>query len=247
MNKPLNIPSLKTSENSLAGHVYLVTGASGGLGRIAALALAKQGASVILTGRRIKRLESVYDEIEQAGYPQAALIPFDLEQKDEAIYQQLINSIYNEFKRLDGIINAASDLGIVGPVGSQDSDIWTKVQQVNVQACFLLSKVCLPLLQQSSAASIIFISDSSARCSKPYWGAYGVSKAAIESYSAMLADELDASSVVCNVFIPGPSMLPTRKKTHPAEDETTLHSEQKVADSLIGVIKSRQTGQTYMI
>ena len=243
MNKP--ITSLKHPKNQLQDHVYLVTGATGGLGRKTSLALAKLGATVILTGRNEHKLDALYDQIEQQGYPTPAIIPFDFEQKEDENYKQLIQSIYNEFKRLDGIVNAACHLGVIGPIGSQDGSEWQKVQQVNVNSAAMLSKACLPLLQQSEHASITFISDSSARHSKAYWGAYGVSKVALESFSCMLADELDASTVVSNVFIPGPCILPIRKKTHPGEEETNLSTSSELASSLLSAILSKESGQCF--
>jgi len=247
MNNTLALPSAVISANQLTDCVYLVTGASGGLGRIAALALAKQGATVVLSGRKEEVLNRLYDEIEAAGYPTPAIIPFDLEQKKEEDYAQLIHSIYNEFKRLDGIVHAACTIGVIGPINSQTAELWQNTMQINVNSCFLLNKVCLPLLQQSKHASIVFISDSSARQSKAYWGGYGVSKVALESFSSQLADELDSTSVHCNVFIPGPSLLPIRKKTHPGEEETMLHTPEQLADGILKVCLNEQTGKFFTL
>lgn len=242
MNKPVPVVPVDTHANQLKDHVYLITGATGGLGRETAIALAKLGASVILTGRNEKKLEALYDEICLAGYPTPALIPFDLAQTDEDIYQQLIQSIYNEFNRLDGLVHVACEIGIVGPIGSQDAAVWQKVIQTNVNSAAILSKVCLPLLHQAQQASISFVSDSSARQSHAYWGAYGVSKVAIESFAKTLADELDSSHVVSNVFIPGPCILPIRKKTHPGEEDSSLSTTDWVAKNLVDVILSKKSG-----
>jgi NAD(P)-dependent dehydrogenase (short-subunit alcohol dehydrogenase family) len=247
MNKTVDIPSLEITNNQLKNKVYLVTGASGGLGKATSLALAQQGATVILTGRNEEKLKAIYDEIEAADYPTPAMIPFDLEQADEDVYQQLIQSIYAEFKQLNGLVHVACHLGIVGPIGSQASSEWKKTQQVNVNAPALLSKVCLPLLQQSEQASITFISDSSARQSKAYWGAYGVSKVALESFAIMLADELEDSSVVSNVYIPGACELPIRKKTHPGFEDYESNSVNNAAESLVKVVVSKESGTCYRL
>jgi len=247
MNNTSSLPTAKTASNQLMNKIYLVTGASGGLGRVAAMALAKQGATVILSGRREAVLNTLYDEMEQAGYPTPAIIPFDLEQKEEEDYAKLIHSIYNEFKQLDGIIHAACSLGVIGPINSQTDQLWQSSIQVNVNACFLLNKVCLPLLQQSERGNIVFISDSSARQGKAYWGGYGVSKSALESFSSQLADELDSTSVHCNVFIPGPSLLPIRKKTHPGEEENGLYMPEQLADGIVKVCLTEKTGQFFTL
>jgi len=234
MTATIAAPSdIQLQENALTDRVYLVTGASGSLGKATCLALAKCGATVILTGRNDKKLDALYDQIEALGYPSPAIIPFDLEQTDDEVYKQLINSIYNEFKQLDGIVNAACQIGIVGPIGSQEGSTWHKALQINVNAPAMLSKACLPLLQQAKQASITFISDSSARQSKAYWGAYGVSKVALESFSAILSDELEDTSVVSNVFIPGPFLSAIRKKTHPGEEASALKSAEDVAEKLV--------------
>jgi NAD(P)-dependent dehydrogenase (short-subunit alcohol dehydrogenase family) len=245
MNKPVPVPAEKIKAKQLNNRVYLVTGATGGLGRETSMALAKLGATVILTGRNEDKLNRLYDDIEQAGYPIPAIIPFDLEQTDEQTYTQLIESIYNEFKQLDGIAHVACKLGVIGPIASQDAAEWIKVQQINLNACFLLNKVSLPLLAQSGEASITFVSDSSARHSKAYWGAYGVSKKSVESFASMLADELEGSSVNCNVFIPGPSILPIRKKTHPGEENANLQPAASVAEAALQVILSKDSGKIY--
>lgn len=237
--------SSSSNTNSLKGRFYLITGATGSLGKTISLALAKYGATVILAGRNNKKLDALYDQIESLGYPIPAIIPFDLEQTDDEVYQQLINSIYNEFKRLDGVINVACQMGVIGPIGSQADSTWHKTLQVNVNAVAMLSKACLPLLQQADKASITFISDSSARQSKAYWGAYGVSKVALESFAAILADELDATQVVSNVFIPGPYLSSIRKKTHPGEDAQTLTSCQDMAKKLLNVVLADKSGQIY--
>lgn len=247
MNNAQPISSQGIEKNSLKDRVYLVTGATGGLGKATSMALAKYGATVVLTGRNEKKLDTIYDQIKAAGYPTPAIIPFDLEQKDENIYHQLINSIYNEFKRLDGVIHAACHLGVIGPIGSQDSSEWQKSQQVNVNAAALLNKVSIPLLQQAKHASITFISDSSARQSKAYWGAYGISKVAMESFSAMLADELEDSSVVCNVFIPGPCALPIRKKTHPGENSSKLATADQLAERIMTLSITNSSGKTFSL
>ncbi|MBL4743257.1 MAG: SDR family NAD(P)-dependent oxidoreductase [Cycloclasticus sp.] len=245
MNKTLPVVAQEIKEGQLKGRVYLVTGATGGLGKATSLALAKYGATVILTGRNESKLDALYDEIEAASYPTPAIVSFDLAQTEEDSYKQFINSIFNEFKRLDGIVNAACHIGAIGPIGSQDSSEWLKVQQVNVNAAALMSKICLPLLQQSEHASITFISDSSARQSKAYWGAYGVSKTSIESFAMMLADELEDTTVVSNVFIPGPCELPIRKKTHPGVESYKKNSIHDAVESLLNVVISSESGACY--
>lgn len=239
--------SPKNQNTFFKDKVYLVTGASGGLGRSIALALASQGVSVVLSGRNVEKLEAVYDEIEAAGYPEAAIFPFDLEQTEEQVYQNYVDAIYNEFKRLDGIVNAACYLGVIGPISDQPFDFWLKVHQINAHAAFMLSKVSIPMLALSPSSSITFISDSSARKGNAYWGAYGTSKIAVEGFASTLADELDSTSVHCNVFVPGASILPIRKKTHPGEHEGNQTPSADVSQCLLSVISCEKTGQSFTV
>lgn len=245
MNKTVDIPATVPTNHPFEHCVYLITGATGGLGKALSLQLAQHGATVILTGQNNEKLDKLYDEIVQARGPCPIIIPFNLEQKDDEEYEKLLHSIYNKFKRLDGIVHLACYSGVIGPLASQDSASWQKTQQINVNAAMTLSKACLPLLQQAPRPSITFVSDSSARQSKAYWGAYGVSKIALESLSSILADEFEGTSIVSNVFIPGASVLPIRKKTHPGEENTGLCSAKQVAKRLLRVIASRQSGQCF--
>jgi NAD(P)-dependent dehydrogenase (short-subunit alcohol dehydrogenase family) len=241
--QPLNTQSLEA--NCLNGKIYLITGATGGLGRETALTLSRFGATVILSARNVQKLEQLYDEIDAAGYPQAAIIPFDLSQSDEQEYAKISTTIFNEFKKLDGLVHAACAIGYVAATPRQESKSWLDIHQVNLHAAFMLTKACLPLLMQSEHASCLFISDSSARNSKAYWGAYGVSKVALESFACILADELDSSSVTSNILIPGPSILPIRKKTHPGEDNTTLRLATEVANTVVAALLTKQTGKVF--
>ena len=124
MTKTIPVLPIENQEESLNGRVYLVTGATGGLGQAVSLQLAKLGATIILSGRNDDKLNQIYDRIEQSGHPTPAIISFDLEQTDEDIYKQFANSIYSEFNKLDGIVHCACQLGVIGPMDSQDGSLW---------------------------------------------------------------------------------------------------------------------------
>tara|TARA_R110000772_G_scaffold234482_2_gene346067 strand:- start:302 stop:1042 length:741 start_codon:yes stop_codon:yes gene_type:complete len=203
----------------LKDKVILVSGAGSGIGRAAALSYAKHGATVILLGRNVEKLEQVYDEIEAAGGIQPAITPFDLETADDNNYQELVNSIYNEFGRLDGLLNNASILGMLTPIQSYPLATWNKVIQTNLNAQFAMSKYCLPLLQKAETASIIFTSSGAGRKAYAYWGAYSVSKAAIEALSQVLFLELENTSKIrVNTINPGATATKMRKQAFPAEN-----------------------------
>ncbi len=209
--------------NLLKDKIILVTGATSGIGRASALAYAKHGATVILQGRQVDKLEEVYDEIEAAGGPQAAITPLDLESANQNNYDELADGIYNEFGKLDGLVNNASILGMLTPIQSYPLATWNQVIQTNLTAQFAISKTCLPLLQASENASIIFTSSSAGRKPYAYWGAYTVSKAAIESLAQVLFLELENTSKIrVNTVNPGATATKMRKKAFAGENPDKL-------------------------
>lgn len=206
----------------LANRVILVTGAGAGIGKAAAHAFAAQGATVVLLGRTLRKLETVYDEIEQAGYPQPAIYPMNLEGASPKDYEDLANTLEKEFGVLDGLLHNASLLGSLTPLEQYDIQMWFQVMQVNLNAPFLLTKMCLPLLKKSTDASIVFTSSSVGRKSRAYWGAYAVSKFAVEGMMQTLADELSNTHIRVNSVNPGATRTLMRASAYPGEDPNTL-------------------------
>lgn len=213
----------------LQDKVILVTGAGDGIGKQAALSYAACGATVILLGRTTKKLEDVYDEIENLGYPQAAIVPLNLDTAVEHDYIELANTIETEFGRLDGILHNASLLGDRTPLANFEPSTFEQVMRVNVTAAFLLNQALLPLLQKAPNASIIFTSSSVGRKAKAYWGAYAVSKFATEAMMQLLADELEnISNIRVNAINPGATRTNMRAHAYPAEDPNTLKTPQDI-------------------
>ena len=207
----------------LKEQVILVTGAGDGIGKQAALSYAACGATVILLGRTTKKLEAVYDQIESLGYPQAAIVPLNLDTAAEHDYIELANTIETEFGRLDGILHNASILGDRTPLANFEPSTFEQVMRVNVTAAFLLNQALIPLLQKAPKASIIFTTSSVGRKAKAYWGAYAVSKFATEAMMQLLADELEnISNIRVNAINPGGTRTNMRAHAYPAEDPNTL-------------------------
>jgi NAD(P)-dependent dehydrogenase (short-subunit alcohol dehydrogenase family) len=204
----------------LKDRIIMVTGAGNGIGRAAAKAYAAHGATVILVGRTVAHLEEVYDEIEAAGHPQPAIVPMNFEGAITKDYEELAMTIEDNFGRLDGLLHNAAILGNRSPVELYDPDMWSKVMQVNTTAPFLLSRAMIPLLRKSEDASMIFTSSGVGRKAKAYWGAYAVSKFAIEGLSQLLADELDdeRNNIRVNSLNPGATRTNMRARAYPAEN-----------------------------
>ncbi len=209
-------------ENLLQGKIILVTGAGSGIGRAAALSYAAHGATVILLGRTEEKLDAVYDEIDAAGYPQAAIITLNLETAEEVAFDSLAATLEQEFGRIDGILHNASILGTRTPIESYDPVVWQQVMQVNVNSAFMLTQALLSLTNDSEDASIIFTSSGVGRTGKAFWGAYAVSKFATEGMMQVLADELEYNpNIRVNAINPGATRTDMRASAYPAENPET--------------------------
>lgn len=232
----------------LNNHVILITGAGGGLGGTAALALAKQGAQIILLDKLIPKLEAIYDRIVAANAPEPIMYPFDLAGANENDYLELAERVGDKYGSLQGLLHSAVEFSHFTPVSQTSTKDWGQAISVNLNAPFLLCRVLLPLLQKSTHASIVFTSDSSARAAPAYSGAYGVSKIALEGFAKILAEELEATSTIrVNTLIPGPVDSPLRKRAYPAEDKTRLPAMESLASAylyLLGPQSIGITGQT---
>ena len=203
----------------LKGRVILVTGAGDGIGRAAAMAFAAHGATVILLGKTIAKLEAVYDEIEDAGYPQPAIYPLKLGGATYEDYETLAETIDKEFGRLDGLLHNAGTLGYLKSILDTTPNEWNEVLNVNLTSNFLLTKALLPLLAKSDGASIVFTSSSVGRKGRAFWGAYAVSKFGVEGLCQILADEIDTTTNIrVNCINPGATNTTMRRLAYPGEN-----------------------------
>ncbi len=211
----------EANQDLLKEKVILITGAGDGIGKTLALSYAKHGATVILTGRTVAKLERVYDEIEQKGFPQPAIIPLNLEGASETDYLKISEVIENEFGQLDGLVLNAAILGSLTSVEQYEAEVWQQVMQVNVNSSFLLTKALLPTLQKAKHASVIFTTSSVGRKGRAFWGAYAVSKFACEGMAQVLAHELeekDHTGIRVNTINPGATRTNMRANAYPAEN-----------------------------
>ncbi|GAA5525363.1 putative oxidoreductase YciK [Microbulbifer aestuariivivens] len=207
----------------LKDKIILVTGAGDGIGRTAARTYAAHGATVILLGRTTAKLEAVYDEIEEAGGPQPAIFPMDLNEAKIDAFEHFAEAVEQEFGRLDGLLHSAGVLGQRTPIANYHFATWEQVMRVNVNAAFGLTKALLPLLEESPAGSIIFTGSSVGLKGRAFWGAYSVSKFATEGLMQVLADELDGvSNIRVNSINPGATRTNMRAAAYPAEDPRTV-------------------------
>jgi NAD(P)-dependent dehydrogenase (short-subunit alcohol dehydrogenase family) len=200
----------------------LVTGAGAGIGRSAALNYAKLGATVILLGKTVSKLEAVYDDIVAMGYPEPAIIPLDLKGASQQNYIDMATTIANQFGQLDGVLLNASILGELSPFTQIHETVFNEIMQVNVKAQYLLAQSLIPTLLLAPSASLVFTSSAVGNQGRAYWGAYSISKFATEGMMQVIADEYETSSLRTNAINPGPTNTNMRTCAYPAEDKTTI-------------------------
>jgi NAD(P)-dependent dehydrogenase (short-subunit alcohol dehydrogenase family) len=208
-------------ERKHAGQVILITGATGGLGVPLAHACAAQGATVVLHGRVVRKLEALYDEIVGAGYPEPVILPLDFAKAEAADFANVANALQSQLGRLDGLVHTAAILGSLGPLEHQSFDAWLTLLRVNIAAPMGLTRALMPLLSAANDASVVFTLDSRGEQPRAYWGGYAVTKAGVGALARELADEWEnRENLRVNAVIPGPIRSPLRNQTHPGEDRT---------------------------
>ena len=229
-----NIEHYQPAKDLLHDHIILVTGAGAGIGAAAAENFAAHGATVILLGRTVKKLEQTYDSIVNAGYPEPAIYPMDLEGATYEDHEQLAITINKEFGRLDGLLHNAGFLGALMPITQYDLKLWASILQINLTAPFLMSRALLPVLNKSKSASVVFTSSGVAHQGRAYWGAYAASKAAVDNLMQTMADELETNTNIrFNSIDPGRVNTHMRRLAYPGEDPNTLPQPQDIMPSYL--------------
>ncbi|MEM7408438.1 MAG: YciK family oxidoreductase [Pseudomonadota bacterium] len=213
----------------LKDRVLLITGASRGIGRSAALAYARYGATCVLLGRQVTDLETLYDEILAAGSPEPAIYPLDLQGASAHDYDEMAVRLEDELGRLDGVLLNAAQISTLGPVEHADPEEFARVLHINVTSSFLLLRALLPALKAQRDAAVILTTSGAGRRGRAYWGAYAISKFATEGLMQVLADECADGPVRVNCLNPGPVRTRMRATAYPAEDPVNLAT----ADSIM--------------
>lgn len=227
----------------LKDRVILVTGAGQGIGRTAALTFAAHGATVVLHGRKVPKLEAVYDEIEAAGHAKPAIFPLDLEKASDNDYEAFAHAIERELGRLDGILHNAAQGQRLSPLENQSLDLWLQLLRVNLAAPFALTRACFPLLKLSPDASVVFTGESHGHAPAAYWGGFAVAKSGVETLVKIWSDEWGMHPQLrINALIPGPVKSPQRTMTHPGEAKDTLPGPQDLMPSYLYLMGSDSRG-----
>ncbi|MBV8496294.1 MAG: YciK family oxidoreductase, partial [Gammaproteobacteria bacterium] len=229
----------------LAGRVIAITGASSGIGLAVALGCAHAQANVVLIGRDERKLEAVHAAIAAAGGHEASIAVLDLERALAPDYDRLADRMLERYGRLDGLLHNAGLLGTLSPIEHYDVPTWCRVLHVNLTAAFALTQVLLPALKRSADASVVFTSSSVGRRGRAYWGAYAVSKFALEGLSQVLAAELEGiSHIRVNTLNPGPARTAMRRQAYPAENIETLPLPESLVPAYIALLGPASRGVT---
>lgn len=210
-------------KSDLLNHrIILVTGASDGIGREAALTYARYGAEVILMGRNADKLQQVEQAIGALNNRPAHSLVFDLADATPERCHQVAEQLAQQFPRLDGVLHNAGILGEIVPLAELDPAVWQEVMHINLDATFFLTQALLPLLLKSDAGSLVFTTSSVGRTGRAGWGAYAVSKFATEGMMQVLADEYKNQSLRVNCINPGGTRTKMRASAFPQEDANKL-------------------------
>ena len=238
-----DIRNFVPSDNCLDGKTILVTGAGDGIGRVAALTYARYGATVLLLGRTSSKLEYVYDEIESLGGKQPAMLPMNLEGATYAEMQQLEGLINKEVGQLDGILHNAGMLGQLTPLEMYDVDTFAQVMKVNFTSTFMLTQALLPLLKDAENGSVVFTSSTVGTHPRAFWGAYALSKQAVEGMSDIFTQETqNTTNLRFNCVNPGGTRTNMRAHAYPGESPMSLKTPEDIMAGYVCLMSDASIG-----
>lgn len=222
---------------ALDQRVILVSGAHGGLGSGAAVACARAGATVVLLGRKLPKLNRVYDAVAQAG-AEPLLYPLDLEGATPDDYAELADRLHAELGHLDGVLHCAVEFKGLTPLEHTDPAAFARVMHVNLTAPWWLSQACLPLLRQAQDAALVFALDDLERVGQPYWGAYGIAQHGLAAMVGMLHAELASSSIRVSALQPGPMRTGLRSRAYADDNDLQAREATDYADACVTLLSS---------
>jgi len=234
--------SAAPAAGALEARIVLVAGAHGALGHASALACAQAGATVVLLGRKVPKLNRVYDAIVRAG-GEALLYPLDLEGATPDDYAEMAERIGSGLGRLDGLLHCAADFPGLTPLDNTDPAAFARALHVNVTARWWLTQACLPLLRRAEDSAVVFAIDDAAGRGLPYWGGYGIAQSALDTLMRTLHAELMHSSVRVCGLAPGPMRTPLRAKVFVEEDATVARDAALVAPACVHLLSAAGIAQ----
>jgi NAD(P)-dependent dehydrogenase (short-subunit alcohol dehydrogenase family) len=225
----------------LDGTTIIVTGAAGSLGSALSMLAVSEGINTVMLDCDQKGLESAYDRITDAGLPDPALYPLDLAGAGPEHYEELLNTVVNEFGGLDGIVHCAARFEGLTPLEQVSPPEWLMQMQVNLNAAWLLSAQALPLLRESGAGRLYFMLEDMARVEGSFWGAYGVAKHALRALVCQFSAETGSSGVQVLGINPGPLRSQLRSRAYHSENPALQPNPEPVAQRIMDLLSGDVT------
>lgn len=233
---------------ALDGRVVLVTGAHGGLGSAASMACARAGATVVLLGRKVPRLNRVHDAVAMQGGSAPVLYPMDLEGASPDDHLELARRLGDEFGRLDGLLHCAAWFPGLTPLEQADPAALARAVHVNLTAPLWLTQACLPVLRRADDGAVVFAIDDPARVGGAFWGGYGLAHLGLAGVVPMLQAELGHGTVRVAGLRPGPMRTPLRAKAYVEEDDVLARDPAQYAGACVELLSAagaRHRGQVW--
>jgi len=237
----------QTLNQKLKNKTILITGAAGGLGSELSVLCAAADCNTVMLDVDRKGLESVYDHIVEKGLAEPVLYPIDLASATPEHFEEMVQTLESEFGGLDGLIHCAARFEALRPLEQVTPPEWLHQMQVNINACWLLSVACLPLLRKSATGSLYFLLEDMDRMSGAFWGAYGVSKHALKALTAQFAAECTSSGIQVLGINPGPMRTPIRASAYLGEDPGLQPEPAVAATKILELLSGERIPETVFV
>ena len=215
----------------------LITGAAGGLGSELALLFANQGADLLLVDKSSPKLDALSDRIIEAGNREPGVCKLDLACAEVEQYGSLAEILQSEYGGLDVFIHCAAEFDGLRPIDQIDPDYWKKCMQVNAGSAWNAVSVLTPLLRRDTGGRVVLIQEEEKVMRSAYWGAYGVSKASLESIGNILSEEFEGTGIKVLNVNPGPMRTSLRASAYLSEDPNSVRHPADAAAELLGMIR----------
>ena len=218
--------------NDLNNRIALVTGATKGIGKEIAITLAKNNIHVILLGRTISALEELNDLINDFG-GKSSCIQFDLNDLNEI--PKLSMAISKRWGKLDILISNAAYLHNLTPLSHLSEKDWQLSLNINLSSNWLLIKHLESLLLKSDSGKAIFMTSGASQGYRPFWGAYAISKAGLDSMIRAWSSEMEKTDLKINLYDPGATRTQMRARAYPGEDPASLKDPTEISNDILKI------------